>query len=111
MKRKKSEIYKEKALHYIDRVMSGERIAGRYEKLAVKRHLDDLRFATEKGLYFDEKAAKKALVFFTLLKHFKGEWAGTGIGGLAVFYYLVPFRLVSERRCPAIQLCQYRGCP
>lgn len=76
MKRKKSEIYKEKALHYIDRVMSGERIAGRYEKLAVKRHLDDLRFATEKGLYFDEKAAKKALVFFTLLKHFKGEWAG-----------------------------------
>jgi len=44
MKRKKSEIYKEKALHYIDRVMSGERIAGRYEKLAVKRHLDDLRF-------------------------------------------------------------------
>ena len=76
MKRKKSEIYKEKALHYIDRVMSGKRIAGRYEKLAVKRHLDDLRFATEKGLYFDEKAAKKALVFFTLLKHFKGEWAG-----------------------------------
>lgn len=56
MKRKKSEIYKEKALHYIDRVMSGKRIAGRYEKLAVKRHLDDLRFATEKGLYFDEKA-------------------------------------------------------
>ena len=43
MKRKKSEIYKEKALHYIDRVMSGKRIAGRYEKLAVKRHLDDLR--------------------------------------------------------------------
>ena len=58
MKRKKSEIYKEKALHYIDRVMSGKRIAGRYEKLAVKRHLDDLRFATEKGLYFDEKAVK-----------------------------------------------------
>ena len=76
MKTKKAEIYKEKALHYIDRVMSGERIAGEYEKLAVKRHLDDLRYSTEKGLYFNEKAAKKAFVFFTLLKHYKGEWAG-----------------------------------
>lgn len=76
MKRKKSEIYKEKALQYIDRVMSGERNAGRYERLAIERHLRDLKYATEKMLYFDEKAAKRAMVFFTLLKHYKGEWAG-----------------------------------
>lgn len=73
---KKSEIYKKKALSYIDRVMSGERVAGELEKLAVKRHLDDMENATEKGLYFDEKAAKTALAFFTLLRHYKGEWAG-----------------------------------
>lgn len=76
MKRKKSEIYKEKALAYIDRVMSGVRVAGRYERLAVERHLRDLRYATEKMLYFDEKEAKKAMAFFALLKHYKGEWAG-----------------------------------
>lgn len=76
MKKKRSEIYKEKALQYIDRVMSGDRVAGKYEILAVKRHLNDLRYATEKGLYFDEKSAKKAMTFFTLLKHYKGEWAG-----------------------------------
>lgn len=76
MKRKKSEIYKEKALTYIDRVMSGARVAGRYERLAVERHLRDLRYATEKMLYFDEKEAKKAMAFFALLKHYKGEWAG-----------------------------------
>lgn len=76
MKRKKSEIYKEKALAYIDRVMSGARVAGRYERLAVERHLRDLRDATEKMLYFDEKEAKKAMAFFALLKHYTGEWAG-----------------------------------
>lgn len=52
MKRKKSEIYKEKALHYIDRVMSGKRIAGRYEKLAVKRHLDDSSFCNRERFVF-----------------------------------------------------------
>lgn len=76
MKKKKSEIYKEKALTYIDRVMSGVRVAGRYERLAVERHLRDLRYATEKMLYFDEKEAKKAMASFALLKHYKGEWAG-----------------------------------
>ena len=76
MKKKKSEIYKEKALTYIDRVMSGARVAGRYERLAVERHLRDLRYATEKMMYFDEKEAKKAMAFFALLKHYKGEWAG-----------------------------------
>lgn len=73
---KKTELYKQKALSYIDRVISGERIAGELEKLAVQRHLSDLENATEMGFYFDEKAAKKVFAFFTLLKHYKGEWAG-----------------------------------
>lgn len=73
---KKSEIYKKKALSYIDRVISGERIAGELERLAVERQLRDLENATEMGLYFDEKAAKIAMAFFVFLRHFKGEWAG-----------------------------------
>lgn len=73
---KKTELYKQKALSYVDRVLSGERVAGELEILAVKRYLDDVENATEKGFYFDEKAAKLVFAFFTLLKHFKGEWAG-----------------------------------
>lgn len=73
---KKTELYKRKALSYVNRVMSGERIAGELEKLAVQRYLDDVANATEKGFYFDEKAAKMVFAFFTLLKHFQGEWAG-----------------------------------
>lgn len=73
---KKTDLYKRKALSYIDRVISGERVAGELERLAVQRHLSDLENATEMGLYFDEKAAKIVFAFFTLLKHYKGEWAG-----------------------------------
>lgn len=76
MKKRKAEVYKERALGYIEAVMSGERRAGRYERLAVERHVRDLREATERGWYFDERAAKRAMAFFQLLKHYKGEWAG-----------------------------------
>lgn len=76
MKQKKAEVYKERALGYVEAVMSGKRQAGRYERLAVERHVRDLREATERGWYFDERAAKRAMAFFSLLKHYKGEWAG-----------------------------------
>lgn len=74
--KKKGEIYKEKALSYIQRVISGEREAGELERLAVERHLRDLECATEKGIFFDENAAKKALSFCQFIVHFEGEWAG-----------------------------------
>ena len=76
MKQRKEEIYKEKALRYIRRVLSGERNAGELERLAVARHVDDLEHAMERGLYFDERAAKRALAFCQLVKHYQGEWAG-----------------------------------
>lgn len=76
MKSKKEEIYKDKALSYIDNVMSGKRKAGELERLAVERHVRDLKQAAEMGLYFDEKAAKKVLGFCQFLRHYKGEWAG-----------------------------------
>ena len=70
MKRKKEEIYKDKALSYIDNVMSGKRKAGELERLAVERHVRDLKQAAEMGLYFDEKAAKKVLGFCQFLRHY-----------------------------------------
>lgn len=72
----KGEEYRLKALSYIDRVMSGERPAGKYERLAVERHLNDLKMAMEKGIYFDDAAARRYLSFCQLIKHFEGEWAG-----------------------------------
>lgn len=73
---KKADIYFAKAQQYIEDVQSGKRIAGILEKKAIERHLNDLEHAPEKGLIFSKKAAQKALSFFTLLKHFEGEWAG-----------------------------------
>lgn len=73
---RKEEEYKRKALRYVERVMNGERNAGELEKLAVMRYLDDQEHALEKGLYFDERAAKRALAFCQLVRHYQGEWAG-----------------------------------
>jgi len=64
---------------YIDGVMSGEITACRWVKLAVKRHLNDLNTAHQRGLHFDEKAAERVIKFFSLLKHSKGKWAGQKI--------------------------------
>ena len=68
--------YEEKALKYIERVITGERIAGELEIAAVKRHLTDLDNAVEMGFYFDKKEARKVFAFFTFLKLSEGEWAG-----------------------------------
>lgn len=73
---KKGKLYKQKVHDYMDSVLSGRRSVGELERLAVERQVNDIRMATEKGIYFDEKAAIKAMVFFSLLKHYKGEWAG-----------------------------------
>lgn len=76
MKRRAEEIYKEKALSYVDDVMTGRRNAGELERLAVARYVEDMRCATERGFYFDERSAKRALAFCQLIKHYQGEWAG-----------------------------------
>lgn len=76
MRKRIEEVYKDKALSYIDRVMSGERKSGRLERLAVERHLRDLEEATERGIYFDEREAKRYLSLCKYIKHYQGEWAG-----------------------------------
>lgn len=64
---------------YVDDVLSGEQVACRWVQLACERHRRDLETGHERGLWFDEPAARMAVAFFTVLHHWKGEWAGTPV--------------------------------
>ncbi len=64
------------AERYARDVVAGKIVACRWVQLACKRHLDDRRHAKERGLYFDQEAAQRVLEFFSLAKHFEGEWSG-----------------------------------
>jgi len=62
---------------YINDVLSGKQVTGELIKLAVERHSNDL---TKSWQYkFDYSVADRAIKFFELLRHWKGEWAGTPI--------------------------------
>jgi phage terminase large subunit-like protein len=45
-------------------------------RLACQRHLDDLEQGAQRGIYFDVEAAARSNLFFKVLQHSKGEWAG-----------------------------------
>lgn len=64
------------AQHYIEQVSRGEIVVCKWVRLAVERHLRDLETGHERGLTFDEEAARRAIRFFGFLRHSKGEWAG-----------------------------------
>ena len=50
----------------------------KWVKLAVQRHLKDLKDPEiKKEFFFDEEAADRVIAFNEQLKHFKGEWAGS----------------------------------
>lgn len=53
-----------------------ERPVNRMLRYAAERHLRDLERGHERGLWFDAKAADKALGIFQFLKQRKGRWAG-----------------------------------
>lgn len=57
---------------YIDDVMDGRIVVGRYMRKAVERHVEDLKTAGERGYYFDAKWAKKVIDFFPILPFAKG---------------------------------------
>lgn len=71
--------YKKIVHNYIGGVISGKITACRWVRLACKRHLRDLKYGYQRGLWFDEQAATKVIEFFGFLKHSKGEWAGQTI--------------------------------
>jgi phage terminase large subunit-like protein len=60
---------------YMDGVLNGDIIACTYVKLAVQRHLNDLKTCEERGLYFDAEAAQTVIDFFAMLKHSKDKWS------------------------------------
>ncbi len=64
------------AEQYVEDVLAGRVLVNRTARLAVERHRRDLETGKERGLYFDENAAKVAIAFFSVLRHWKGEWAG-----------------------------------
>ncbi len=55
-------------------VTAGRVVAGVLVRKACERHLADLATGHERGLHFDRAAAQKAIDFFPLLRHYKGEW-------------------------------------
>ena len=70
---------KDKVDYYIDAILSGAIPSGKYIKLAINRHVNDLarQDTQEFPYYFDEAAAFKACDFFpALIKHSVGEWCG-----------------------------------
>jgi len=61
---------------YVDDVVEGRQVACKWIVLACKRHRLDLETGAGRGLYFDKRAAKRAIAFFPLvLRHSKGRWA------------------------------------
>lgn len=68
-----------RAEEYIEGVLGGRIVAGRWARLAVERHVRDLVEGEGRGLWFDERAARLVIGFFGLLRHSKGEWAGEPI--------------------------------
>lgn len=64
---------------YVDGVMSGRIPVGRFARLAVERHVRDLETGHERGLLFNESVARVVCLYFSLLRHWKGEWAGRPI--------------------------------
>lgn len=51
-------------------------VAGEWVRKACQRHRDDRQHGKKRGIWFDENSAAKAIRFFALLRHSKGEWAG-----------------------------------
>lgn len=63
---------------YVEDVLAGRQVACYWVKLACERHVQDLSTGEERGLWFDEQAARRACAFFPLmLRHSKGKWART----------------------------------
>lgn len=63
---------------YIDGITCGKIVACEYAKLAVKRHVKNLKRQNTKGFpyHFDQETGGKIIKFFSYLKHWKGDMAG-----------------------------------
>jgi len=55
-------------------VVAGRYVTGQLVRKAAERHLADLANGAQRGLRWDPAAGEKAITFFLLLRHYKGEW-------------------------------------
>ena len=67
---------------YIDSVQSGQRIAGKWEKLAIDRFLNDLE---RDEFYFDDQYVDWLIALFHKFRFTKGKWKGR-------FFEIEPFQ-------------------
>ena len=61
---------------YVDDVLSGRKVCGKYEIGACLRYLRDKQTAIDKGFYLDIPAGERIIHFIQKLKHTKDKWAG-----------------------------------
>lgn len=61
---------------YAEDVLAGHIVAGRLTRLACERHRRDVATGGLRGLWFDDDAAERAILFIEQLPHSKGEFAG-----------------------------------
>lgn len=84
------------ALQYCDDVKTGKRIAGKYEKLAVQRFLNDLK-RSEKDPDFDyvlnKKRAEHACFFIETCPHVKGKLAKADRNGIRPKLIMEPWQV------------------
>jgi len=95
---KEIKIIERQAMGYIDDVLSGKILACRFVKLACQRHLNDLKYAHERGLIFNRERAAHATQYFSYLK----LWKGKGNKGqefiLSPHYYFINWTLMGWYR-------------
>lgn len=63
----------DRATDYARSVVSGKTVAGKLVRIACQRHLDDMR---RTDMSWNAAKSEKALDFFKLVRHYKGQWAG-----------------------------------
>jgi len=63
-------------MRWADDVLSGDAVVGRLVRLAVERHEYDLETGIDRGIFFDEGAARRAVEWYQFCHHYEGEHAG-----------------------------------
>jgi hypothetical protein len=85
---------------YMQGVVLGKITACKYVKLAVKRHMDDLKSGHKRGLKFNPDRAFRPISFLGMLKQSKGKWAGQHCLGTVQIFKLGFFGWEKERGTP-----------
>jgi phage terminase large subunit-like protein len=73
-------------------VIAGRYVTGDLVKRAAERHLADLGSGASRGLVWDPEAGMKAVRFFALLRHYKGD-LGREDNGRGAFVHLEPWQV------------------